>query len=75
MKAVRSLIVFMIILFCTHSVYADNGYKNFEASVYTRVFEVLKMKEEEFKIQFKQSPVKRAKLAGLKRNAAFLKCK
>jgi epoxyqueuosine reductase len=37
--------------------------------------EVLKMKEEEFKIQFKQSPIKRAKLAGLKRNAAFLKCK
>jgi epoxyqueuosine reductase len=35
--------------------------------------EVLMMKEEKFKTQFKQSPVKRAKLSGLKRNAAFLK--
>jgi epoxyqueuosine reductase len=35
--------------------------------------EVLKIKEEEFRAQFKQSPVKRAKLSGLKRNAEFLK--
>jgi len=34
--------------------------------------EVLVMKEDKFKAQFKQSPVKRAKLSGLKRNAAFL---
>jgi epoxyqueuosine reductase len=37
--------------------------------------EVLMMKEEEFGKQFKHSPVKRAKLSGLKRNAAFLKGK
>jgi epoxyqueuosine reductase len=34
---------------------------------------VLKMKEEEFRAQFIQSPVKRTKLSGLKRNAEFLK--
>ncbi len=37
--------------------------------------EVLEMKEEEFRAQFKHSPVKRAKLSGIKRNAAFLKRK
>ena len=37
--------------------------------------EVLNMKEEEFNFQFKQSPVKRTKLSGLKRNANFLKGK
>ncbi len=35
--------------------------------------EVLKMKEEEFKERFQNSPIKRAKLSGLKRNAEFLK--
>jgi epoxyqueuosine reductase len=35
--------------------------------------EVLKMKEEEFKERFRTSPIKRAKLSGLKRNAEFLK--
>ncbi|MBT8380322.1 MAG: tRNA epoxyqueuosine(34) reductase QueG [Ignavibacteria bacterium] len=35
--------------------------------------EILNLKEEEFRTRFIQSPVKRAKLAGLKRNAAFLK--
>jgi epoxyqueuosine reductase len=37
--------------------------------------EVLEMKEEEFRTQFKHSPLKRAKLSGIKRNAAFLKRK
>jgi len=35
--------------------------------------EDLGMNEEEFKEKFKTSPVKRAKLSGLKRNALFLK--
>jgi len=37
--------------------------------------EVLELNEEEFKDKFKTSPVKRAKLNGLKRNAIFLKKK
>jgi epoxyqueuosine reductase len=35
--------------------------------------EVIEMTEEEFKKRFQTSPVKRAKLTGLKRNAEFLK--
>lgn len=35
--------------------------------------EVIRMSEEEFKERFKNSPVKRAKLNGLKRNALYLK--
>ena len=35
--------------------------------------EVIEMKEEEFREKFKTSPIKRAKLSGLKRNALFLK--
>ena len=35
--------------------------------------EILEMKEDEFRVKFKQSAVKRAKLSGLIRNAAFLK--
>lgn len=35
--------------------------------------EVIEMNEEEFREKFKNSPVKRAKLNGLKRNASFLK--
>ncbi|HLG33021.1 MAG TPA: tRNA epoxyqueuosine(34) reductase QueG [Ignavibacteriaceae bacterium] len=38
-----------------------------------QVDEVLMMNEEEFKEKFQISPVKRAKLKGLKRNASFLK--
>jgi epoxyqueuosine reductase len=34
---------------------------------------ILEMTEQEFKERFQSSPVKRAKLSGLKRNAAFLK--
>ena len=37
------------------------------------ITEVLSISKEDFKKRFKESPVKRAKLAGLKRNAAFLK--
>ena len=48
MKAVRSLILFLIILTCTHSVSAFERYKNFEASVYARTSEVLKMKDPEW---------------------------
>ncbi|GAB6282888.1 MAG: tRNA epoxyqueuosine(34) reductase QueG [Ignavibacterium sp.] len=33
---------------------------------------ILKMEEEEFKIRFSDSPIKRAKLKGLKRNAKFI---
>jgi epoxyqueuosine reductase len=35
--------------------------------------DILEMEEEEFKSKFKTSPIKRAKLSGLKRNASFLK--
>jgi len=35
--------------------------------------DILEMKEEEFKERFRTSPIKRAKLIGLKRNAEFLK--
>jgi epoxyqueuosine reductase len=35
--------------------------------------EVLEMKERQFRDRFKHSPVKRAKLLGLKRNASFIK--
>jgi epoxyqueuosine reductase len=37
--------------------------------------DILEMTEEEFKEKFKNSPIKRAKLSGLKRNAAYLKAK
>jgi epoxyqueuosine reductase len=35
--------------------------------------DILEMNEDEFKAKFQTSPIKRAKLSGLKRNAAFLK--
>jgi len=34
--------------------------------------EILNMNDEEFKIRFSDSPIKRAKLKGLKRNAKFI---
>lgn len=34
--------------------------------------DILNMKEEEFKVRFSDSPIKRAKLKGLKRNAKFI---
>ncbi len=35
--------------------------------------EIINMNEEEFKIRFERSPIKRTKLSGLKRNAKFIK--
>ena len=43
-----------------------------EAKTSIDLFEVLKMDDETFNNRFKESPVKRAKLSGLKRNASFL---
>jgi epoxyqueuosine reductase len=37
--------------------------------------EVIEMEDEEFKVKFKTSPIKRAKLSGLKRNVKYLKLK
>ncbi len=46
MKAVQSLFLLPFVTLCSLSAMAaDEGYKNFEASVYTRVFEVIKMKD------------------------------
>ncbi len=45
MKTVRSLFLLFSVTICSLSVLADDSYRNFEASVYTRVFEVLKMKD------------------------------
>jgi hypothetical protein len=55
MKAVQSLIILSIIAVCSLSAFADDEYKNFQASVYTRVFEVIKMKDPEWlKTTFEQ---------------------
>ncbi len=43
-----------------------------EAKTAIDLFDVLKMDDETFNNRFKESPVKRAKLSGLKRNASFL---
>ncbi len=43
-----------------------------EAKTAINLFDVLKMDDETFNSRFKESPVKRAKLSGLKRNASFL---
>ncbi len=48
MKTGRSLFLFLIVIFCSHSVSAVDGYKHFKASVYTRVSEVIKMKDPEW---------------------------
>lgn len=45
MKTVQSLFLLPIVTVCSLSAFADNGYNNFKASVYSRVFEVLKMKD------------------------------
>lgn len=39
------------------------------------IYEVIEMKEKKFKEKFQSSPIKRVKLSGLKRNAAYLKAK
>jgi len=38
-----------------------------------KLIDIFEMKEEEFKEKFRTSPIKRAKLSGLKRNASYLK--
>ena len=48
MKAHRSFLVLLIATICSLSAFADDGYRNFEASVYTRVSEVTKMKDPEW---------------------------
>ena len=48
MTTVQSLFLLPLVTFCSLSAIADEGYKNFEASVYTRVFEVIKMKNPEW---------------------------
>ena len=45
MKTVQSLFILPLVTLCSLSVLADDDYKNFEVSVYVRVFEVLKMKD------------------------------
>ena len=45
MKAVQSLFFVILMSVCSLSVFAGEGYKNFDVSVYTRVFEVIKMKD------------------------------
>ncbi|MGD9161308.1 MAG: hypothetical protein PVG39_23040 [Desulfobacteraceae bacterium] len=45
MKTAQSLLLLPFVTICSLSAFADDGYINFEASVYTRVFEVLKMKD------------------------------
>ena len=45
MKAFRLLFILLIATIYSLSAFADDGYTNFEASVYTRVSEVIKMKE------------------------------
>jgi hypothetical protein len=55
MKAYRLVFLLLIISACSLPAYADSGYRNFEASVYTRVFEVKKMKDPEWlKTTFEQ---------------------
>ena len=48
MKAFRLSLILFMVSFYSLSVFADGGYKNFEASVYTRVSEVIKMKDPEW---------------------------
>ena len=45
MKSVQFLILLPLVTVFSLSALADDGYKNFEASVYARVFEVLKMQD------------------------------
>ena len=55
MKAYRPVFLLLIIAAYSMSASADSGYRNFEASVYTRVFEVIKMKDPEWqKTTFEQ---------------------
>ena len=81
MNLKESLITgFLVVIFVRMFV---PGIKNFQLKHLIKDFhpqnkelnldEVIEMNEEEFKEKFKTSPIKRAKLKGLKRNASFLK--
>ena len=48
MKTFRSFLMLVTAIICSLSAFADDGYQNFEASVYTRVSEVIKMKDPEW---------------------------
>ncbi len=48
MRAFKFVIVLMIMNIFSLTAFADDGYKKFEASVYARVFEVIKMKDPEW---------------------------
>jgi hypothetical protein len=48
MKTLRSFLMLLPAIICSLSAFADDGNKNFEASVYTRVSEVIKMKDPEW---------------------------
>jgi epoxyqueuosine reductase len=52
-----------------------NGHEEFsqKVNIEFETDEVLMLKEEDFRQRFRNSPIKRAKITGLKRNAAFLK--
>jgi hypothetical protein len=45
MNTVQSMLLLPLVTICSLSTVADDGYKNFEVSVYARVFEVIKMKD------------------------------
>ncbi len=45
MNTVQTILLLPLVTICSLSTLADDGYKNFEVSVYARVFEVIKMKD------------------------------
>jgi hypothetical protein len=45
MNTVQTMLLLPLVTICSLSTLADDGYKNFEVSVYARVFEVIKMKD------------------------------
>jgi hypothetical protein len=45
MNTVQTMLLLPLVTICSISALADDGYKNFDVSVYARVFEVIKMKD------------------------------
>lgn len=45
MNTVQTMLLLPLVTICSLSTLADEGYKNFDVSVYARVFEVIKMKD------------------------------
>lgn len=45
MNTVQTMLLLPLVTICSLSTLADDGYKNFDVSVYARVFEVIKMKD------------------------------